>query len=82
MGARTGRPRGWRDDPQWRRERALKAGAAAARAARVRAAQRASGLSPSQAYTLGDRNGYHRAYAYWRRWAFQTVERLTGRKVA
>lgn len=82
MGARTGRPRGWRDDAAWRRERGLKAGRASALAAKRRAVARARGLTPAEAYVHGDGNGYRRAYAYWRRWAVRTVAQLTGRKVA
>lgn len=81
MGARTGRPRGWRDDPAWRHQRAVAAGRGAARAARERALERAAGLKPAAAYAQGDRVGYQRAYRYWRRWALRTVEQLTGRKV-
>lgn len=82
MGLRTGRPRGWIDDPAKRHARAAKAGAAARRAHLERARERAEGLSGAAAFSKGYRVGYQRAYQGWRQWAYRTVERLTGRKVA
>lgn len=82
MGACTGRPRGWIEDPAKRHARAVKAGAASGRAAQARARERVKGLTPEEAFAQGDRVGYARAYHFWRRWARRTVEQLTGRTVA
>lgn len=82
MGARTGRPRGWRDDPAWRHQRALAAGRASGVAAHARALARVAHLKPAAAYSKGYGNGYRRAYVYWQRWARRTVAQLAGRKVA
>lgn len=81
MGERTGRPRGWIDDPAKRHARAVKAGEAARRAHHARAIERAKRFSPAAAYLRGDRAGYTRAYHYWRAWALRTVEQLTGQRL-
>lgn len=62
MRARTGRPRGWLEDPAARRARAVKASQAAARRRLERAAAATAGLTPVEAYLRGDQNGYARAY--------------------
>lgn len=68
-------------DPAWRHARSIAAGKASGRARLEKARLEAEGLPPGAAFLKGDRIGYARAYHYWQRWAEQTVERLTGRKV-
>lgn len=63
---KTGKPRGWRDDPAWRHARAVKAGQAAKRAHAAQAIARVKGLSATQAYQRGYITGYKRAYVAWR----------------
>jgi hypothetical protein len=66
MAKKTGKPRGWRDDPAWRHQRAVKAGEAARRAHQRRAIERSVGYTKAENYIRGYRVGFNRAYQFWR----------------